>query len=145
MIGKRLKGARAASGLSLRALSDAMENKVSAQAIGKYERNEDMPGSGVLLSLARALEVSVDFLLSDDELELEGVEFRKSASSSAKEIATLRLLVMMLRSSCRVSSRATASGVVPMLMKTEQCDGMRLAARRPIRLFSGSRVTRRSA
>lgn len=49
MIGDRLKGARAASGLSLRALSDAMENKVSAQAIGKYERNEDMPGSGVLL------------------------------------------------------------------------------------------------
>lgn len=89
MIGKRLKGARAASGLSLRALSDAMENKVSAQAIGKYERNEDMPGSGVLLSLARALGVSVDFLLSDDELELEGVEFRKSASSSAKEIATI--------------------------------------------------------
>ena len=89
MIGKRLKGARAASGLSLRALSDAMENKVSAQAIGKYERNEDMPGSGALLGLARALEVSVDFLLSDDELELEGVEFRKSASSSAKEIATI--------------------------------------------------------
>ncbi len=89
MIGKRLKGARAASGLSLRALSDAMENKVSAQAIGKYERNEDMPGSGVLLSLARALGISVDFLLSDDELELEGVEFRKSASSSAKEIATI--------------------------------------------------------
>lgn len=51
MIGKRLKGARAASGLSLRALSDAMDNKVSAQAIGKYERNEDMPGSGVLLVL----------------------------------------------------------------------------------------------
>ena len=47
MIGKRLKGARAASGLSLRALSDAMENKVSAQAIGKYERNEDMPGSRI--------------------------------------------------------------------------------------------------
>ena len=89
MIGKRLKGARTASGLSLRALSDAMENKVSAQAIGKYERNEDMPGSGVLLALARSLNISVDFLLSDDELELEGVEFRKSASSSAKEVAAI--------------------------------------------------------
>ncbi|WP_299916024.1 XRE family transcriptional regulator [uncultured Roseobacter sp.] len=89
MIGKRLKSARAGSGLSLRALSDAMQNKVSAQAIGKYERNEDMPGSSVLIALARALEVSVDFLLSDDELELEGVEFRKSASSSAKEVARI--------------------------------------------------------
>lgn len=89
MIGKRLKSARAASGLSLRALSDAMGNAVSAQAIGKYERNEDMPGSTVLISLAGALAVSVDFLLSDDELELEGVEFRKSASASAKEEATI--------------------------------------------------------
>lgn len=89
MIGKRLKSARAASGLSLRALSDAMDNAVSAQAIGKYERNEDMPGSGVLMSLASALAVSVDFLMSDDELELEGVEFRKSASASAKEEATI--------------------------------------------------------
>lgn len=89
MIGKRLKSARAASGLSLRALSNAMGNKVSAQAIGKYERNEDMPGSGVLIALARALAVSVDFLLSDDELELESVEFRKLASSSAKEEAMI--------------------------------------------------------
>ncbi|MCF7701592.1 helix-turn-helix domain-containing protein [Loktanella sp. M215] len=89
MIGKRIKGARAASGLSLRALSDAINNKVSAQAIGKYERNEDMPRSGVLIALSRALGVSVDFLLSDDDLELDGVEFRKSASSSAKEVAMI--------------------------------------------------------
>lgn len=89
MIGKRLKGARAASGYSLRALSDAMENKVSAQAIGKYERDEDLPRSGVLIALSRALNVSVDFLMSDDELELEGVEFRRSASSSAKDLATI--------------------------------------------------------
>jgi Zn-dependent peptidase ImmA (M78 family)/DNA-binding XRE family transcriptional regulator len=89
MIGRRLKGARSASGYSLRALSDVIDNKVSAQAIGKYERNEDMPRSGVLLALARALNISVDFLMSDDELELEGVEFRKSASSSVKEIASI--------------------------------------------------------
>ncbi len=69
----------------------------------------------------------------------------RNSVASASESATLRLLVMMLRSSCRISSRATASGVVPMLMKTEQCDGIRLAASRPIRVFSGSRVTRRSA
>jgi Zn-dependent peptidase ImmA (M78 family)/DNA-binding XRE family transcriptional regulator len=89
MIGKRLKGARAASGYSLRALSDAIENKVTAQAIGKYERDEDMPRSGVLLALSHALNISVDFLISDDDLELEGIEFRKSASSSAKEVALI--------------------------------------------------------
>lgn len=96
MIGKRLKGARTAAGLSLRALSDAIDNKVSAQAIGKYERDEDMPRSGVLIVLARQLGVSVDYLMSDDELELEGVEFRKAASSSAKEVATIEAKTLNL-------------------------------------------------
>jgi transcriptional regulator with XRE-family HTH domain len=47
--------ARAASGLSLRELQEAIQNRVTAQAIGKYERDEDMPSSGVLAALARAL------------------------------------------------------------------------------------------
>ena len=58
MIGQRLKIARAASGLSLRELEAAIDNRVTAQAIGKYERNEDMPSSGVLSILADALKVS---------------------------------------------------------------------------------------
>ena len=45
MIGNKLKIARSASGLALRALAEAMGGIVSAQAIGKYERNEDMPVS----------------------------------------------------------------------------------------------------
>lgn len=89
MIGRRLKVARAASGLSLRDLSARIENKVSAQAIGNYERDEDMPGSSVVISLAGALNVSVDYLLSEDNLELESVEFRKNPSTSAKEIAAI--------------------------------------------------------
>lgn len=89
MIGRKLKVARSAAGLSLRALSDAIDNRVSAQAIGKYERDEDMPRSGVLLALAEALNVSVDYLLSAEELELEGVDFRKKAIASAREEAQL--------------------------------------------------------
>jgi Zn-dependent peptidase ImmA (M78 family)/DNA-binding XRE family transcriptional regulator len=90
MIGKRLKIARAAAGLSLRDLSDAMGGIVSAQAIGKYERDEDMPGSRVLMALCKALEVSESYLLSDEELALQGVDFRKKAASSAKEEASLK-------------------------------------------------------
>lgn len=89
MIGRGLKVARAASGLSLRDLSSQIESRVSAQAIGKYERNEDMPSSGVVIALAGALNISVDYLLSDDGLELEGVEFRKKPSTSAREEATI--------------------------------------------------------
>ena len=44
MIGKRLKVARAAAGLSLRRLEARIGNLVTAQAIGKYERNESVPG-----------------------------------------------------------------------------------------------------
>lgn len=89
MIGSKLKVARSASGLSLRALADAMGGLVSAQAIGKYERNEDMPSSRVLIALAKALRVSEEYLLSEDELSLEGVDFRKKVGTSSKEEAAL--------------------------------------------------------
>jgi Zn-dependent peptidase ImmA (M78 family)/DNA-binding XRE family transcriptional regulator len=89
MIGRKLQVARSAAGLSLRALSDAIDGRVSAQAIGKYERDEDMPSSGVLLVIADALDVSVDYLLSAEELVLEGVDFRKKAVASAREEAQL--------------------------------------------------------
>lgn len=89
MIGHKIKVARAAAGLSLRGLAEVMGGVVSAQAIGKYERNEDMPGSRALMALADSLGVTEDYLLSEDEISLEGVDFRKKAGSSAREEATL--------------------------------------------------------
>src|ERR1700676_4858979 len=97
MIGHRLKLARAASGMSLRELEAAIDNLVTAQAIGKYERDEDMPRSRVLSALAGALHVSEDYLLATDEMVLDGVEFRKKQIPSKREEAfvegqTLHLL-----------------------------------------------------
>ena len=89
MIGSKLKVARSASGLSLRALADAMDGIVTAQAIGKYERDEDMPSSRVLMALAAALNVTEEYLLVEDELALEGVDFRKKAGTSSREEAEL--------------------------------------------------------
>lgn len=89
MIGQKLKVGRAAAGLSLRELAGKIDGLVTAQAIGKYERDEDMPSSRVLMALAKALGVTEDYLLSDDELVLEGVEFRKKAGSSSREEATI--------------------------------------------------------
>ena len=74
MIGNRIKLARRKAGLSLRGLSTAMRGKVTAQAIGKYERHEDVPSSGVLIALAAALGVSVAYLLDTQGIELTGVE-----------------------------------------------------------------------
>ncbi|CCV11767.1 transcriptional regulator [Mesorhizobium sanjuanii] len=85
MIGRRLKTARAALSLSLRDLSAVMGAMVSPQAIGKYERDEDMPSSRVLGALARALQTSVDYLLSGEMMSLEGVEFRRRTKSSKEE------------------------------------------------------------
>ena len=86
----RLKVARAASGMSLRALEKKIDRVVSAQAIGKYERGEAMPGSKTLIALVRALEVSVDYLLADDGVTLEGVEFRKKVLASRKAEARVQ-------------------------------------------------------
>jgi Zn-dependent peptidase ImmA (M78 family)/DNA-binding XRE family transcriptional regulator len=85
MIGNRLKRAREAAGLSLRDLEAVINNEVSAQAIGKYERDEMMPSSSVLLALAKALKVTAEYLLSTRELELCGVDFRKAPQAGVKE------------------------------------------------------------
>jgi Zn-dependent peptidase ImmA (M78 family) len=95
MIGKRLKLARQGSGLSLRALQNRIGNLVSAQAIGKYERDEMTPNSVALIALSRALGVSEDYLLGgQDELELSGLEFRKKAITSKKEESHVQATVL---------------------------------------------------
>lgn len=94
MIGQRLKVARLASGLSLRDLSDRIGNLVTPQAIGKYERNEDMPGSKALLALATALAVSPEYLLGDQELVLEGMEFRRKSELGRRAESHLEARVL---------------------------------------------------
>ena len=96
MIGQRLKVSRSASGLSLRGLENKIGNRVTAQAIGKYERNESMPGSGVLIALADALDVSVDYLVGDPEMVFEAVEFRKKTITSRREEAQVEAKVLHL-------------------------------------------------
>jgi Zn-dependent peptidase ImmA (M78 family) len=96
MIGKRLNLARAAAGLSLRDLSAKIDNRVSAQQIGKYERDEDLPGSAVLIALSGALGVGVDYLVGDQEMVLDGVEFRKKQITSKKEQAQIQAKVLHL-------------------------------------------------
>lgn len=94
MIGNRLKRAREAAGLSLRDLEAAIEGRVSAQAIGKYERDEMMPSSAVLLSLAKSLKVTVEYLLSTGQIELAGVDFRKTPQAGAKEERAVEAAVL---------------------------------------------------
>jgi len=94
MIGERLKLARKKAGLSLRELSVAISGKVSPQAIGKYERNEMMPSSDVLLALCQALQVPVGFMMSAPQVQLSEVDFRKKSSTTAKERAQVEAAVL---------------------------------------------------
>ena len=94
MFGDRLKLARKKAGYSLRGLSGALGGTPSAQAIGKYERGEMMPSSGVLIQVARALGVSLEYLLSERVEELEATEFRKLSGTSARDRARVEAAVI---------------------------------------------------
>ena len=94
MLADRLKLARRKHGLSLRDLAGAMDGLVTAQAIGKYERGESMPSSGVLLALAKALNVSLTYLLDTQEVSLAGVEFRTKANTTARDRANVETEVL---------------------------------------------------
>ena len=94
MIADRLKLARRKAGFSLRDLSAAMGDKVTAQAIGKYERAESIPSSGVLLALTKALDVSLSYLLDTQGIALSGVEFRTKANTTARDRAQVETEVL---------------------------------------------------
>ncbi len=94
MIGNRLKLARSAAGLSLRELSERIDNRVTPQAIGKYERDEAMPRSGVLIALADALHVSVSYLTGDPGMILQSVEFRTKKVISKRQEDSVRAMVL---------------------------------------------------
>jgi len=87
MIGNRIKLARKKAGLSLRGLADALGGKVTAQAIGKYERGEMLPSSGVMLALCKALGVSMSYLMDTQGIQLAGVDFRTKANTTAQDRA----------------------------------------------------------
>jgi Zn-dependent peptidase ImmA (M78 family) len=94
MIGARLKLARAAAGLSLRGLEERLGGLVSAQGIGKYERDEMMPSSTVLIALAKTLGVTEEHLLNTADVELVGVEFRKQKLTTVKDDAAVRARIL---------------------------------------------------
>src|SRR3984957_897591 len=74
-LGKRLERARKASGLGLRKLAELVG--LSHMAISKYEKGSLTPSSDILLKLAKALEVSVEFFFRPETIELGEIKFRK--------------------------------------------------------------------
>ena len=79
---ERLKSARMMNGLSLQELSERLENRVTRQAIHKYENGEVIPDSEMLNFLCEALGVRPDYFTL---VELGSISFRKIEKLPTKE------------------------------------------------------------
>jgi len=84
MFGERLHRARKAAGLSMSAL--ATQVGISANAIKKYEHGENMPSSGKLLKIAKALGVRTEYFFRPVKVAITGVEYRKRANTPKKTL-----------------------------------------------------------
>ncbi|MGD1892997.1 MAG: helix-turn-helix domain-containing protein [Cyclobacteriaceae bacterium] len=82
---QRLKSARLMNGLSLQALADRMHNRITKQALSKYEQGQMMPSSEIVGLLSEALQVRPDYFYSETEVTFGEIEFRKLKKYSAKE------------------------------------------------------------
>ncbi|MGB9619043.1 MAG: helix-turn-helix domain-containing protein, partial [Armatimonadota bacterium] len=82
-IGSRLRVARKQKGLSVRRLGEIVG--VSGVAVSKYERNLDMPSSGVLMRLCQALDLSLERLFRPTAVILSEPAYRKRSDLSVKE------------------------------------------------------------
>jgi Zn-dependent peptidase ImmA (M78 family)/DNA-binding XRE family transcriptional regulator len=81
-IGERLKLARRMARMSQQELAD--QSDVSKMAISKYENNQMMPGSEVLVRMAEALNIRIEFLLRQPaDLSIQPT-YRKHEAMSAK-------------------------------------------------------------
>lgn len=87
---KRLKSARTRAALSLDQLVGKIDGMVSKNALSKYEKGEMMADSTVLLALAKALNVKVDYFFRPFTVEIESIEFRKKSKLSVKNVNAIK-------------------------------------------------------
>lgn len=83
MIGHRIRRARISHAFSMEKL--AAQSGVTKQSISKYESGRSMPSSDVLLRLAKALDVKVEYFFRPVAVKLENVSFRRRARLSVTE------------------------------------------------------------
>ncbi len=72
------------AGLSLQELSDSLGQKVTKQALSKYELGLMKPTSDVLLAIASLLRLKPEYFLKKDQVELGEILFRKKVSLQKK-------------------------------------------------------------
>jgi len=92
---RRLRQARIKSKLSMEALCAKMGGVVSKQSISKYESAKMMPTSTILISMAEALQVELEYFFRPFSFDIGNFEvsFRKKSSVGAKDVAALKVQI----------------------------------------------------
>jgi Zn-dependent peptidase ImmA (M78 family)/DNA-binding XRE family transcriptional regulator len=85
----RLKQARTLRGLSLRELSENLQNAVSHVALAKYEQGSIKPSGELLAKLCSVLHVSPEYLYRPQRVSVDNVSFRKRNAFGEKATAAL--------------------------------------------------------
>lgn len=95
MFAKRLKQARILRKISMDELVQLLNGAVSKQAISKYETGKMRPSSGVLISLAMALEVDVEYFYRPFSFDIDKfqISFRKKSDTNVKDINALKVKI----------------------------------------------------
>ena len=90
---KRLRQARVKEKISMEALSRLLNGLVSKQAISKYETAKMMPSSTILIALADALHMDLDYFFRPFAFDVQEmkVSFRKKASVGTKDLEALKV------------------------------------------------------
>lgn len=83
--GERLKSARVMAGLSLQDLADKLQNRVTRQALHKYEKGEFKPDSEMLGLLCDALGVRPDYFYRKTGVSMGEISFRKRPNFPVKD------------------------------------------------------------
>ncbi|MBI1838671.1 MAG: ImmA/IrrE family metallo-endopeptidase [Flavobacteriia bacterium] len=81
----RFKSARLLNGLSLQDLADKLENRITRQAIYRYEKGEVIPDSNMISLLSEAMNVRPDFFFRDTKIEIGEIEYRKLRMPAKEE------------------------------------------------------------
>ncbi len=81
---RRLRQARLMRGFSLEKLAQSLTAPISRQAINKYEKGQMKPDSTVLIDLANALDMKIDYFFRPFTVEVDKVEFRKKSGFTEK-------------------------------------------------------------
>ena len=92
---KRLQQARLKAKFSMEKLSEKMDGIVTKQAISKYEKAKMMPSSTILIAMAEALNVDLDYFFRPFSFELEQfkVSFRKKSNTTISDQKALEVQI----------------------------------------------------